>query len=150
MQTLLDQGVAGLSLIMTLVPETGVLRQETFDNEADFIARLRSLLDSDEEVAVSLSLGFKLGVSRPPLRFLVTPWGNQPLFNPLPAELSLEEDGFLGKRYDELAIQHEEPDEDEVDTLGELDGTEEEEEATVDDAVDIFTQRGDDEEEDEG
>lgn len=154
MQTLLDQQAGGLALNLTLLPESGIMRHESYTDEVALAARIRELLNTDEEVAVSLSFGFRLGISKPPLRYLVTPWGNLPLFDPLPAQLDIEDDGFLGKRYDELGIQREAPDEDEVDLNRDPDAEDEEEEeeeavSTVDDEVDIFTQRDDVEEEEE-
>lgn len=138
-------------LILAILPETGVLRHETFSNEADLHRRLRELLDSEEEVSVSISVGFRLLISKPPLRYIVTPWGRTPLFEPLVDELSVEEDGFLGRRYDDLLPPAEEPDEDEEEEEDAADQHDEDEDdtPTVDEAPDIFTQRRDGDEEDD-
>lgn len=142
--------------ILAIVPETGVLRHETFSDESELVLRLRALEDSGEEISISISVGYRLQISKPPLRYLVAPWGRTPLFDPLAEELTLEDDGFLGKRYDDLLPPATAPDQDEVDAeiaAGDVhdedDEDDEEDDApTVDDAADIFSQRSEDADDD--
>jgi hypothetical protein len=143
MQGLLQTDVSPPSLILTIVPEEGILRHEVFTAEEALLTRVRELLDGSQEVAVSISFGYRLAISKPPLRYLVAPWGNIPLFDPLPQQLQLEEDGFLGRRYDEFLPLTEQPDDDADVPVAEesTESTEEgEEPLTVDDDDDIFSQ----------
>jgi hypothetical protein len=72
----------------------GALETRSFDTLAELTQHLRELVDRD--VSVSCFRGQRIGISKPPLRYLMAPEGPQPLFT-LPEE-NLEEDetGYLG------------------------------------------------------
>lgn len=146
MQSLLNKQVEP-RYVLTLVPEDGVMRFEHIATEGELKFRVQQLLNSGEEVSISITFGHRLKISKPPLRHLVTPWGNIPLFDPLPEELTLEDDGYIGPRYAVPDLMTTPPDADEL----EGDDAEEEEEATptVDDTTNIFTSGGDFEEDDD-
>jgi hypothetical protein len=122
--------------ILTILPETGILRFEHIETEEELAFRIRQLLDSGEEVSISVSFGFRLQISKPPLRYLVAPWGKTPLFDPLPQELQLEDDGYIGKRYEAPGAETESPEE-ELPAAAAND-EEEAEPQTVDDTASIF------------
>lgn len=86
--------MAGYQLM--LFTEEGELKLEEFPHLAALIARMQELLG--QPVSVVPVLGYRLSISKGPARYLVTPFGNFPLFLPTTPELELEEDGYLGKR----------------------------------------------------
>lgn len=71
----------------------GVFATEEFDSVEAMVARLKSLVDQD--VSVSCFGGTRLSISKPPLRHLLTPWGNHPLFE-FPENLEPDDSGYLG------------------------------------------------------
>ncbi len=87
---------------LAVFPEDGLPRVESFDTLDALAIRIREL-DSHDVTAFPF-FGYRLGISKPPLRYLVTPWGNQPLFDSPSENLELEDDGFLGKRQPILQV----------------------------------------------
>ncbi len=137
LQSLLNKQVEP-SYLLTVVPEDGILRFENLATEDELKFRIRQLLDSGEEVAISVSVGYQLRISKPPLRHLVTPWGNLPLFDPLPPDLTLETDGYIGPRYEAPALMTDPPDTDDLTGDDEEDEEEEAAQPTVDETTNIF------------
>ena len=76
-----------------LSPE-GDFKVEEFDALAQLVARLKELINRD--VSVFSFAGTRLNISKPPLRYLLTPWGNTPLFDIAPDNLEPDETGYLG------------------------------------------------------
>jgi hypothetical protein len=67
-----------------------------FTDLDSLIAAIKSY--DGQDVCVFPLLGFKMGISKPPMRHLITPFGHIPLFD-LPDIDDLEEDdGFMGTR----------------------------------------------------
>lgn len=66
---------------------------EEFASVAALVIRLRELVDRD--VSVSCFQGAHLPISKPPMRHLMTPEENYPLFE-LPSELEADDSGYLG------------------------------------------------------
>lgn len=124
--------------MLTVLPETGILRFEHLASEEELAFRIKQLLESGEEVAISVTFGFRLQISKPPLRYLVAPWGNTPLFDPLPQLLSLEDDGYIGKRYDPPAAEVLSPDADDPAAAAQDEEEEEQPRSTVDESTNIF------------
>lgn len=121
--------------MLTVLPETGILRFEHIASEEELAFRIKQLLESGEEVSISVTFGYRLQISKPPLRYLVAPWGNSPLFNPLPQELTLEDDGYIGERYELPSAELQPPDEDAPAAAEE---EEEQPRSTVDESTNIF------------
>jgi hypothetical protein len=71
----------------------GSFGTETFASLAEMTERLKDLINRD--VSVSCFKGTRLAISKPPLRYLMTPEGNIPLFS---ADVAIEPDdsGYLG------------------------------------------------------
>jgi hypothetical protein len=72
----------------------GTYAVEEFDEMAQLVERVKSLIDRD--VSVFSFAGTRLQISKPPFRHLLTPWGPQPLFNPPTENLEPDETGYLG------------------------------------------------------
>lgn len=66
---------------------------ETFAAVEELSARLKELVNRD--VSVSCFKGARLNISKPPLRYLMTPSGNIPLFDTEPA-IEPDDSGYLG------------------------------------------------------
>ena len=71
----------------------GAFVTEQFDSVAALVARLRELVDKD--VSVACFTGARLAISKPPLRYLMTPEGNHALFE-VPQEPEPDDTGYLG------------------------------------------------------
>jgi len=76
-----------------LSPE-GDFKVEEFDALEKLTARLKELVNRD--VSVFSFAGVRLNISKPPLRYLLTPWGNMPLFDMSTDNLEPDETGYLG------------------------------------------------------
>lgn len=71
----------------------GSFATETFATVAELSARLKELVNRD--VSVSCFKGARLSISKPPLRYLMTPDGNIPLFDTEPV-IEPDDSGYLG------------------------------------------------------
>lgn len=71
----------------------GAFNTESFDTVANLAARLKELVNRD--VSVSCFKGTRLPVSKPPMRYLITPDGNLPLFDTDPV-IEPDDSGYLG------------------------------------------------------
>lgn len=72
----------------------GNLTTQSFDTLDELTAHLKTLVDRD--VSVACFAGTRLGISKPPFRHLLTPWGPQPLFDAPTDNLEEDESGYLG------------------------------------------------------
>lgn len=106
------------SFYLLVLNEEGVIERYRYDTDAQLQTRLRELIDV-RDVQVFPFLGHPLAISKAPLRYLVTPFGNLPLFDTELRALELEEDGYVGKRYmtqvipdTDGVVVEDEPDED--------------------------------------
>lgn len=77
-----------------VLTSTGALETRSFDTPEALADYLRELVDHD--VSVACFAGTKLGISKPPFRHLITPWGSQPLFAQQPVNLEEDTSGYLG------------------------------------------------------
>jgi hypothetical protein len=71
----------------------GAFLTEQFDTAEALAARLKELINRD--VSVSCFMGSRLHISKPPTRYLITPTGNIPLFEP-EAQIEPDDTGYLG------------------------------------------------------
>lgn len=71
----------------------GAFTTEQFSSVAALVARLRELVDKD--VSVSCFSGTRLQISKPPLRYLMTPEENYALFE-VPETPEPDDTGYLG------------------------------------------------------
>lgn len=76
-----------------LLHPDGTFATEKFDTVDALAVRLKELINRD--VSVSCFKGVKLNVSKPPMRYLMTPDANVPLFNTEPT-IEADETGYLG------------------------------------------------------
>lgn len=83
-----------------ILQNDGVFVTEEFDSIDELVARLKQLVDKD--VSVACFGGTRFAISKPPLRHLLTPWGNHQLFD-MPTDLEPDESGYLG--VDPIALQ---------------------------------------------
>lgn len=114
-QLLNSHAMQGFAFYLATQPEDGLLRVEQFDT----IEKLQQALIAaiGTEAAVVPFMGHHLKVSKGPWRYLVTPFGNLPLFNvPGPGEIEVDDSGWLGKQSQELVIP-ERPQEDDLDDV---------------------------------
>lgn len=72
----------------------GTYSVREFATVEDLRNELRELLGHD--VSVFCFQGVRLKISKPPLRYLMTPDGNHPLFDPPGDEIEEDTTGFLG------------------------------------------------------
>lgn len=72
----------------------GDITVESFTNVQDLAIRLKALIDRD--VSVFPFVGQRLFISKPPMRYLMTPDGNVPLFDINAAQLEPDDNGYLG------------------------------------------------------
>jgi hypothetical protein len=88
---------------LVVIPEDNSPRIEQFDELGVLQARIVELLGT--EVALYPFLGSWLGISAGPWRYLITPWGNLPLFDvPAPGAVRPDESGWVGTKGQELVI----------------------------------------------
>lgn len=78
---------------VVILQADGSFLTETFDTADALAARLKALINCD--VSVACFRGVRLNISKPPLRHLMTPAGNIPLFDAAPA-IEPDETGYLG------------------------------------------------------
>lgn len=71
----------------------GSFATETFPTVEEMTARIKELINRD--VSVSCFKGARLNISKPPLRYLMTPDGNIPLFDTAPI-IEPDDSGYLG------------------------------------------------------
>jgi hypothetical protein len=76
-----------------ILQSDGTFTAETFDDANSLAARLKDLVNRD--VSVACYQGQRLNVSKPPMRYLMTPDGNIPLFDTDPV-IEPDETGYLG------------------------------------------------------
>lgn len=76
-----------------LLHSDGTFTAETFEDANCLAARLKDLVNRD--VSVACYCGQRLSVSKPPMRYLMTPTGNIPLFDTDPV-IEPDETGYLG------------------------------------------------------
>ena len=72
----------------------GDISVETFDDVQALAARLKQLIDRD--VSVFPFVGRRLFISKPPMRYLMTPDGNIPLFDVDAEKIEADDTGYLG------------------------------------------------------
>lgn len=77
-----------------ILSAAGDFTVEEFDTLDALRDRLKQLVDRD--VSVFSFAGVRLAISKPPLRHLLTPWGNLPLFDIAPDNLEPDDTGYLG------------------------------------------------------
>lgn len=71
----------------------GTFSTETFETAEQLAERLKALVDCD--VSVSCFFGSRVLISKPPLRYLMAPPGNIPLFAAQPT-IEPDDTGYLG------------------------------------------------------
>lgn len=71
----------------------GTFTTEEFESVEALAARLKTLVNRD--VSVSCFCGQRLFISKPPMRHLMTPAGNIPLFD-IEADVQPDDTGYLG------------------------------------------------------
>lgn len=71
----------------------GTFTAEVFESAEALAARLKTLVNRD--VSVACYRGQRLNVSKPPMRYLMTPTGNIPLFESA-TEIEPDDTGYLG------------------------------------------------------
>jgi hypothetical protein len=77
-----------------ILSAAGEFKVEEFDTLENITARLKELVNKD--VSVFSFVGVRLNISKPPLRYLLTPWGNKPLFDISEDSLEPDDTGYLG------------------------------------------------------
>lgn len=88
------QPPAGTKFYAAILHADGKYVVEEFDSQDALAARLRWLVDKD--VSVFSFAGTQLKISKPPFRYLLTPWGNLPLFAQPTDTLEPDDTGYLG------------------------------------------------------
>jgi hypothetical protein len=78
---------------VTVVDDMGEYYVKEFENLDELVSKVKGFVNSD--VSIFAFHGIRLHVSKPPARYLVTPWGNKPLFE-TNATLEIDETGYLG------------------------------------------------------
>lgn len=78
--------------VVILQPD-GEFATESFATAEELAARLKALINRD--VSVACYQGVRLNISKPPMRHLMTPAGNIPLFD-APQTIEPDETGYLG------------------------------------------------------
>lgn len=82
-----------VSYFAVVLHSDGAFVTEQFDSITALVSRLRELVNKD--VSVSCFAGARLAISKPPLRYLMTPDGNHALFE-MPREPEPDDTGYLG------------------------------------------------------
>ena len=82
-----------LNFHVAILQADGSFFTETFLTAEELAARLKTLINHD--VSVSCFYGTRLSISKPPLRYLMTPAGNLPLFD-TSTEIEPDDTGYLG------------------------------------------------------
>jgi hypothetical protein len=72
----------------------GDITVESFSTVQELAVRLKALIDRD--VSVFPFVGQRLFISKPPMRYLMTPDGNVPLFDINAEQLEPDDTGYLG------------------------------------------------------
>lgn len=78
--------------VVILHPD-GAFSAEVFETVELLAARLKELINRD--VSVACYQGVRLNISKPPMRYLMTPNGNVPLFD-TETKIEPDETGYLG------------------------------------------------------
>ena len=100
----------GERFYLVVVPDGEAPTVEEYTDVAELAERVREL--DGEPVSVFAFLGTRFHFSRGPYRYLLTPFGNMPLFDlPRAEELGVIEDGYLGEEQEELAVPQLPPEE---------------------------------------
>lgn len=81
------------SFYATILHPDGTFATEQFESAELLSARLKDLINKD--VSVACFKGTRLHISKPPLRYLITPTGNIPLFDTDPV-IEPDDTGYLG------------------------------------------------------
>lgn len=90
-----DRKLEALNYYAAVLKPTGEYQTHAFDTLEELVAFVRSLVDHD--TSVFCFAGTQLKISKPPLRYLLTPWGPQPLFDaPDTDKLEPDDTGYLG------------------------------------------------------
>jgi hypothetical protein len=84
---------AGLAWHVVILDTYGTFSTETYETADALALRLKDLVDRD--VSVSCFCGARVQISKPPLRYLMTPQGNIPLFDEQP-DIEPDDTGYLG------------------------------------------------------
>jgi hypothetical protein len=87
-----EQGQAE-KLYAVILHSDGTFATEAFENIEAMVARLKELIDRD--VSVACFSGVRLNISKPPMRYLMTPAENIPLFDTAPV-IEPDDTGYLG------------------------------------------------------
>lgn len=77
-----------------ILKSCGEFVTETYPTAEELAARLKALINHD--VSVSCFYGNKIAVSKPPLRYLMAPAGNIPLFDQPGDIIEADDTGYLG------------------------------------------------------
>lgn len=78
------------------IPEDGLPSVEEFEAIEAMVDRIIELLGT--ETAIFPFMGYWLGISKGPLRYLITPFGMLPLYRlPRPGEVEVEASGWVGR-----------------------------------------------------
>ena len=88
-----DETLPTEKLYAAILHPDGTFATEAFETIEAMAARLKELVNRD--VSVACFSGSRLNISKPPMRYLMTPTGNIPLFDTEPV-IEPDETGYLG------------------------------------------------------
>lgn len=87
--------LADVKFYASVLQPTGEYTVHDFGTMPELLTFVRGLVDRD--TSVFCFAGTQLKISKPPMRYLLTPWGHQPLFDlPNPDALEPDDTGYLG------------------------------------------------------
>lgn len=110
-QLLNSHATQGFTFYAVVLPEDGPPRVDQYDTIELLQAAITATIGT--EVALFPFMGHRLKISKGQWRYLMTPFGNLPLFNvPAPNELEVDETGWVGKQSQELIIPDRPPEAD--------------------------------------
>ena len=89
-----DKNANTLKFHAVVYSADGDITIESFETAEALAARLKALIDHD--VSVFPFMGDRLYISKPPMRYLMTPSGNIPLFEVKKDNLEPDDTGYLG------------------------------------------------------
>ncbi len=97
-QTLNTQRQVSQQFILVILPDNSWPTCEYFEDVRVLISRIQELLN--KPYCLFAFLGHRLGITPGPLRFLTTPMGNLPLFDPPQAQEAADDYGWVGRESD--------------------------------------------------
>jgi DNA mismatch repair ATPase MutL len=102
-QLLSTKKAADQQFYVVVVPEDAKPHVRAFEDASEMITAINELLGTP--VSIFPFMGYKLGITKGPNRFISTPYGALPLFViPKVGEMEFEEDGYVGEESTELEI----------------------------------------------